>query len=315
MKKLVKTFAALCFGVMLLSCDSNTDPIEMPKSAYELASADSDLSSLKAAIDKAGLATTLNGAGNFTVFAPSNAAFSQFLTANGFASLNDVPNALLKEVLLNHVLATKVMATQITTGYVSTLAKGGASATRNLSMYLNISNGVKINGISTVTAADIMASNGVVHKVDKVIGLPTIVTHAAANPEFSSLVAALTRPDMPNFVSILSGTASSPFTVFAPTNAAFGSLLSELGLANLAAVPQATLENVLKYHVVAGANVASTDLTNNMVVTTFQGGTFTITTTGGAKIKDANNRTSNIILTDVQCSNGIIHAVDKVLLP
>lgn len=315
MKKLVKTFAALCFGVMLLSCDSNTDPIEMPKSAYELASADSDLSSLKAAIDKAGLATTLNGAGNFTVFAPSNAAFSQFLTANGFSSLNDVPNALLKEVLLNHVLATKVMAAQITTGYVSTLAKGGASATRNLSMYLNISNGVKINGISTVTAADIMASNGVVHKVDKVIGLPTIVTHAAANPEFSSLVAALTRPDMPNFVSILSGTTISPFTVFAPTNAAFGSLLSELGLANLAAVPQETLENVLKYHVVAGANVASTDLTNNMVVTTFQGGTFTITTTGGAKIKDANNRTSNIILTDVQCSNGIIHAVDKVLLP
>lgn len=315
MKKLVKTFAALCLGVMLLSCDSSTDPIEMPKSAYDLASADSDLSSLKAAIDKAGLATTLNGAGNFTVFAPSNAAFSQFLTANGFASLNDVPNALLKEVLLNHVLATKVMAAQITTGYVSTLAKGGASTTRNLSMYLNISNGVKINGTSTVTAADIMASNGVVHKVDKVIGLPTIVTHAAANPEFSSLVAALTRPDMPNFVSILSGTASSPFTVFAPTNAAFGSLLSELGLANLAAVPQATLENVLKYHVVAGANVASTDLTNNMVVTTFQGGTFTITTTGGAKIKDANNRTSNIILTDVQCSNGIIHAVDKVLLP
>lgn len=315
MKKLVKTFAALCLGVMLLSCDSSTDPIEMPKSAYDLASADSDLSSLKAAIDKTGLATTLNGAGNFTVFAPSNAAFSQFLTANGFASLNDVPNALLKEVLLNHVLATKVMAAQINTGYVSTLAKGGASTTRNLSMYLNISNGVKINGTSTVTAADIMASNGVVHKVDKVIGLPTIVTHAAANPEFSSLVAALTRPDMPNFVSILSGTASSPFTVFAPTNAAFGSLLSELGLANLAAVPQATLENVLKYHVVAGANVASTDLTNNMVVTTFQGGTFTITTTGGAKIKDANNRTSNIILTDVQCSNGIIHAVDKVLLP
>lgn len=315
MKKLVKTFAALCLGVMLLSCDSSTDPIEMPKSAYDLASADSDLSSLKAAIDKTGLATTLNGAGNFTVFAPSNAAFSQFLTANGFASLNDVPNSLLKEVLLNHVLATKVMAAQITTGYVSTLAKGGASTTRNLSMYLNISNGVKINGASTVTAADIMASNGVVHKVDKVIGLPTIVTHAAANPEFSSLVAALTRPDMPNFVSILSGTASSPFTVFAPTNAAFGSLLSELGLANLAAVPQATLENVLKYHVVAGANVASTDLTNNMVVTTFQGGTFTITTTGGAKIKDANNRTSNIILTDVQCSNGIIHAVDKVLLP
>jgi uncharacterized surface protein with fasciclin (FAS1) repeats len=120
---------------------------------------------------------------------------------------------------------------------------------------------------------------------------------------------------MPNFVGILGGTASSPFTVFAPTNAAFTSLLTETGLANLGAVPQSLLENALKYHVVAGANVASTALTNNMMVTTFQGGKFNITTTGGAKITDANNRVSNIILTDVQCSNGIIHAIDKVLLP
>ena len=71
----------------------------------------------------------------------------------------------------------------------------------------------------------------------------------------------------------------------------------------------------MKYHVVAGANVASTDLTNNMNVTTFQGGKFTITTTGGAKITDAKNRVSNIVATDVQCSNGIIHVIDKVILP
>ena len=213
------------------------------------------------------------------------------------------------------MLGTKVTSNQIVTGYVSTLAKGGASTTRNLSMYISKVSGVKINGVSNVTTADVMATNGVVHKVDAVIGLPTIVTHALANPEFSSLVAALTRSDMPNFVGILSGTASSPFTVFAPTNAAFSSLLTEISLPNLGAIPTATLENALKYHVVAGANVASTDLTNNMIVTTFQTGTFVITTTGGAKIKDANNRTSNIIATDVQCSNGIVHVIDKVLLP
>ncbi|MGZ5264990.1 MAG: fasciclin domain-containing protein, partial [Kaistella sp.] len=196
-----------------------------------------------------------------------------------------------------------------------TLAKGSASSTRNLSMYINTDSGVKINGISTVTKTDINATNGVIHKVDKVIGLPTVVTHAIANPNFTSLVAALTRSDMPNFAGILSGTASSPFTVFAPTNAAFTSLLTELSLANLAAVPTATLENVLKYHVVAGANVASTDITNNMNVTTFQGGAFKITTTGGVKITDANNRVSNVVATDVQCSNGIIHVIDKVLIP
>lgn len=318
MKNLFKSMVVLfCVGLVTLSCNDNNDDamVELPKSIYELAAGNNDLSSLKAAIDKAGLATTLSGSGNFTVFAPSNAAFAQFLTANGFASLNDVPNAVLKEVLLNHVLATKVMAADVKTGYVSTLAKGAASSSRNLSMYINKSSGVKINGTVTVTATNIMATNGVVHLVDKVIGLPTIVTHAAANPEFSTLVAALTRPDQPNFVSILGGTASSPFTVVAPTNAAFTSLLGELGLANLAAIPQATLENVLKYHVVAGANVASTDLTNNMMVTTFQGGKWTVTTTGGAKITDAKNRTANIIAVDVQCSNGIIHALDKVLLP
>ncbi|HPZ26037.1 MAG TPA: fasciclin domain-containing protein, partial [Kaistella sp.] len=291
------------------------DDTQTPKSIYELASKDSDLSNLKAAIDKAGLAATLSESGSFTVFAPSNAAFSQFLADNGFASLNDVPNAALKEILLNHVLASKVMAAQVTTGYVSTLAKGNASSAKNLSMYIDTTSGVKINGISSVTKTDINASNGVIHKVDKVIGLPTVVTHALANPNFSSLVSALTRSDMPNFAGILSGTASSPFTVFAPTNSAFTSLLTELSLPNLAAVPKSTLENVLKYHVVAGSNVLSTDITNNMNVTTFQGGTFKITTTGGVKITDANNRVSNVIATDVQCSNGVIHAIDKVLLP
>lgn len=316
MKHLFRIFMLLfAVSVISVSCKDDDPVVEQPSSIYAIASADADLSNLKAALDRAGLSATLDGTGDFTVFAPSNAAFGAFLTTNGFANLNAVPIPLLKEVLLNHVLASKVMAAQVTTGYVSTLAKGSASSTRNLSMFINTASGVKINGVSNVTATDISASNGVVHKVDAVIGLPTIVTHAVANPNFSILVSALTRPDQPNFVSILGGTASSPFTVFAPTNTAFTSLLAELGLANLAAVPQATLENALKYHVVAGANVASTDITNNMNVITFQGGTFKITTTGGVKITDANNRISNVIATDVQCSNGIIHAIDKVLLP
>lgn len=286
----------------------------MPETIYELAAADADLSSLKAAIDRAGLSEVLNGDGTFTVFAPSNAGFASFLQANGFGNLNDVPVDVLRKVLLNHVLGAEVPSSSVSTGYVSTLAMS-AAANRNLSMYINTQSGVKINGVSNVTAVDIEATNGVIHKVDAVIGLPTIVTHAVANPNFSNLVAALTRDDMPDFVSILSGTANSPFTVFAPDNAAFGSLLTELGLGGLGDIPQATLENVLKYHVVAGANVASTDITNNMVVTTFQGGTFTITTNGGVKITDANGRMSNVVATDVQCDNGIIHVIDKVILP
>ncbi len=303
--------AMLC----IISCDDNDDNMMTEKTTYELVSSDSNLSSLKAAIDKAGLSATLNQSGTFTLFAPTNAAFATFLQANGYASLNDVPTAALKTLLMNHVLNSEVKAAAISTGYVSTLAMGSASSTRPISMFINTNGGVKINGVSNVVATDIDANNGVIHKVDAVIGLPTIVTHATANPQFTSLVSALTRSDMPNFVGILSGTANSPFTVFAPTNTAFSSLLTEIGAANLAAIPKTTLENTLKYHVVTGANVGSNNLTNNMIVPTFQGGSFKITTTGGAKITDNNNRVSNIIVTDVQCSNGIIHAIDKVLLP
>lgn len=316
MKNLLKLFAVvLIFGFVMISCEESRDEMSNSGSIYELASRDADLSNLKAAIDKAGLATTLQSSGTFTVFAPSNAAFATFLKDNGFANLEAVPVVTLREILLNHVLSSKVMAADVTTGYVSTLAKGSASSTRNISMYINTSSGVRINGISTVTATDISADNGVIHKVDKVIGLPTVVTHALANPNFSSLVSALTRSDMPDFAGILSGTSNAPFTVFAPNNAAFGSLLTELSLPNLAAIPKSTLENTLKYHVIASANVASNNLTNNMSIATFQGGSFTINTTGGAKITDAKGRISNIISTDVQCSNGIIHAIDKVILP
>ncbi|SDL83958.1 fasciclin domain-containing protein [Chryseobacterium taihuense] len=315
MKNFMKTFlVAGISAIALASCSDDSTTMPAPENIYEFLAADADLSNLKAAVDRAGLSATLSQSGSYTVFAPSNAAFNTFLQANGFSNLNAVPVDALKEILLNHVLSTEVKAANVTTGYVSTLAKGAASSTRNLSMFINTNGGVKINGISNVTATDIDANNGVIHKVDAVIGLPTIVTHATANPNFSTLVTALTRNDMPNFVGILSGTANSPFTVFAPTNAAFTSLLTELNAPNLAAINTPTLENTLKYHVVTGANVGSNNLTNNMNVNTFQGGSFTITTTGGAKITDARGRVSNIIATDVQCSNGIIHAIDKVLL-
>lgn len=123
-------------------------------------------------------------------------------------------------------------------------------------------NGGKTNGGGTVTTADIEASNGVIHVVDGVIGLPTIVNHAIANENFTTLVASLTYNPASGFAGILSGTASSPFTVFAPTNTAFSSFLTETGFSGLTAIPANVLETTLKYHVVAGANVQSSSLTN-----------------------------------------------------
>jgi uncharacterized surface protein with fasciclin (FAS1) repeats len=302
------------FAFAATSCDNDDDnPAPVDNTITGKAIATANLSILVQALVKADLATTLQGTGPYTVFAPTNDAFTAFLATTTYATINDVPKDVLTQILLNHVVTGAVKSTDLSTGYIKTLAKGSASATNTLSMFVNTSSGVKLNGDAKVTTADIMASNGVVHIVDKVIGLPTIVTHATANPNFTSLVGALTGAGQPNFVSILSGTG--PFTVFAPTNAAFTSLNTELAPGGIAVVSAANLTKVLQYHVVNG-NILAATLTEGQVVPTLQTPqTFTIQLTGGAKIKDANNRISNIIATDVQCSNGVIHVLDKVLLP
>jgi uncharacterized surface protein with fasciclin (FAS1) repeats len=313
MKKLLfSLLVAFCATSLFISC-KDEEETPKPKNIVELAQGDANLSTLVAALTRADLVTTLNGAGPFTVFAPTNAAFNEALKALGFAKLEDVPVPTLKSILLYHVVSGDVRAAQVTTGYVNSLSPFGTS-TNNMSLFLEKGTGVKINKDVTVTTADVVASNGVVHVVDKVIVPPTVVNTALNNPNFSSLVAALTRADLGvNYVQILSGTG--PFTVFAPTNDAFKALLEELKLPNLAAIPVATLNAVLQYHVVKDANVRSAQLSNGQQVTTFGGSKFTVNTTGGAKITDAKGRVSNIISVDVQSANGVVHAIDKVILP
>ncbi len=304
----IKFLSAIAIFTMLFSSCSDDDvQIVTPDTTITgLAVSTPDLSILVQALTRANLATTLQGSGPFTVFAPTNAAFTSFLAANGFSNLEAVPVPLLREILLNHVVSGAVQSTALVdNSYIKTLGKGSASTTNTLSMYVKKTTQVTLNGVSTVTTANIIASNGVIHIVNGVIGLPTVVTHATANPNFSTLASLLTAQSL---IPTLNGTASSPFTVFAPVNTAFdpATLTLYSGLTSV----QKT--DVLKYHVVTGVNVLSTGIPTGPI-TTFLGQTFTIT---GTAINDAGSTVDkNIILTDVQCSNGIVHAIDKVLLP
>jgi len=306
------TILALALGTTFSSCNSDDDD-NMQSNIVELAVATPDLSSLVAAVQRAGLVDALSDASaNLTVFAPTNAAFATFLADNNFNSVDDIPVPVLQQVLLNHVLGTEVKAANVSTGYFNTLATYNGTSS-NIDMFIN-TDGLKINGYSNIGATDIDASNGVVHLVDAVIGIPKVPTFAVANPDFSILVQALTRSDLnTNYATFLEG--NGPFTVFAPTNAAFVAALGELMLPDLASIPAATLEAVLTYHVVSGANVLAGTLTEGQVVTTAQTGTFTVSLSGGAKITDGAGRVTNIIATDIQGSNGVVHAVDRVLLP
>ena len=319
MKNLIKIIPILLISLTTLqSCNNNDDEnVEDVSTVVNLAVDSADLTSLVAALDRANLVSALNGEGPFTVLAPTNDAFAAFLSANNFNSLEDVPVDILTKVLLNHVISGSLISTDLSTGYANTLATSAASQTP-LSIYVDTSNGVRFNGVSSVSAADILAVNGVIHKVDAVIGLPNIVTFATADPNFSTLVSALTRSDLTtDFVGVLStdaATAPAPFTVFAPINDAFNRLLIELNLASLSEIDEPTLDVVLKYHVVGGANVLDSNLTDNLTVSTLSGD-ITADISGGARLTDSSGRVSDIIATNVQANNGVIHAINNVILP
>lgn len=285
----------------------------------DIAVGNPNFSILVDAVVRAGLANTLSGPGPFTVFAPTNDAFDAFLLANGFSDIDEVPVSLLTTVLTTHVLSGEFFAANINTGYFNTLATSPAPYRRPTDIFIQKASGVVINGSVNVIAADVDASNGVIHVIDKVIAPSDILTLALSNPNFSILVQALTRPDLStDFVAVLSG--DGPFTVVAPTNAAFQALLNSNPAWNsLNDIPAATLEAVLKYHVAAGVNYTADFLYRRPTVNTLlSGSTYTTALSFGGglslRVLAASNQ-ANVIATDVQGQNGVIHAIDAVILP
>lgn len=316
--KLPKNVVMLFIIAGLVSCNNNDDAgdVIMPGNTIaDFVKNDDNYSTLQAALEITGLTETLDGSANFTFFAPDNASFNAFLSENGFESLDEVPVETLKQILMYHVQEGKIMSSDLTTGYIPSMATGSASE-EPLSMYINADDGVMINGVAEVTSADIEVDNGIIHAVDKVIGLPDVTTFALADPNFSILVSALTREDSYTFVSTLQSTEDpAPFTIFAPTDQAFADFLDEMDFESLDDIPSDVLASTLSYHVVTGANVRSSDLTDGMMVTTLEGGQFTVNLGDTVTISDENDRTSTVIATDVQATNGVIHVLDTVLLP
>ena len=304
----------LSFG-LLTSCSDDDDPVvEKPKTIVDVAVADSNLSILVSALQKTDLVSALQSEGSFTVFAPTNAGFQALLDSNdSWSSLDDIPVETLKSVLLFHVISGEVKAADLSNTYVNTLSTGPND--EMLSLQVEVDGAVEFNGDSKPIATDIMASNGVIHTIDKVMLPANVVTLALNNSGFTSLVAALTDDrHTTDFVSLLS--QEGPYTIFAPTNEAFQALLDSNDSWNsLADIPIGTIEAVLKYHVFAGGNVQSDELSDNQEITMFDGNMVTVDLSSGAKLDTSSGQSVVISLTDVQGTNGVIHVVDSVLLP
>ncbi|RNC86830.1 MAG: fasciclin domain-containing protein [Winogradskyella sp.] len=336
MKIISKNLKFLAVFIMVLgltACDSDDDNTPTVQTVVDVAVANG-FTSLASALERADLVLTLRGDGPFTVFAPDNAAFQALLDSNpAWNSIDDIEISLLTNVLLNHVIiGTEVQSSAITSAGIYANVGATGPGNNNLSIYARENAGtVEINGGDAttagadVTSANVGADNGIIHVINKVLLPPTVVDMALANPEFGSLVASLTTAGQPDFVSILStanGTAPAPFTVFAPTNAAFQALLDSNMMWNSPAdIDSALLTAVLQHHVLAGNNVQSGDLNQNgdTVPETLQGQNITITLPGTngniADITDGAGNSAGIIAVDVQTANGVIHVINAVLLP
>lgn len=305
------TAQVLVAALMLISisaCDDDDDsPAAADKTIVQTAQGNSNLSTLVAALTKyPDLVSTLSGSGRYTVFAPTNTAFTNLLAAIGQQSIDDVPESVLKEVLQYHVITSgAVRSTQLTNGPVETA--NGEDIT------VSTTGGVKLNGTVNVTTADVEASNGIVHVVDAVLVPPsivpvvgTIVAPAYFNKNFTTLIAAVMAADESILTTLLSnGPSNQKLTLFAPTNDAFTA-------AGITTLPdEATLNAVLAYHVIDG-EVRAADLPEGSAAIPTLGGTFYLSNNANGVFI---NGTSEVTNTDIVGSNGVVHVIDRTLIP
>lgn len=325
MKNLIKKMSLACIALTMLSCSDDDNNTPQQQTIAEIAAETADFSTLVTALNRTGLTATLDGTGQFTVFAPTNAAFQTFFSSLGSGvTVDNVDVNVLKNILLNHVIASEITSADIPAAtYVPTLSPINTSANApTISMFVQksgatvtINGGVDSKG-AVVTTADVDASNGVIHVVNRVIQIPTLVDHVIDNPEFDTLQTVVTSNEQSAILTALSGlTASNPATLFAPNNAAFTTALGTGGFANGATAAQVT--KVLQYHV-TGGNVRSTQLSNNQVVPTITNPVQNVTVilgTGTVDIRDTANNLSRVFQANIQASNGVIHGVNRVLQP
>ncbi|MCD9016675.1 fasciclin domain-containing protein [Parachryseolinea silvisoli] len=310
MRKAAMALTLVASLVFISGCSDDDDdsPSTDEKTIVAIAQGNSNLSSLVTALTKyPDLVSTLSGNGNYTVFAPTNTAFTNLLTAIGQQSLDDIPEDVLKNVLQYHVVTSGAVRS-------SELKDGNVEAANGEDIAVTVTGGVKLNGATKVTTADVTASNGIVHVVDAVLVPPsvrpivgTIVAPAYFNKNFTTLIAAVKAADASIMTTLLgNGPSNKKLTLFAPTNAAF----TAAGITTLPG--KETLSAVLAYHVIDD-EVRAAELPSGSATIPTLGGDFYLSNNGSAGVFI--NGTTKVTTTDILGSNGVVHVIDRTLMP
>lgn len=277
--------------------DGPTTP-DGPGNIVEVAQSNDDFSELVSAVTEAGLASTLEGDGPFTVFAPTNAAFEAL--PDGL--LSSLSNEQLTEILSYHVVAGAAVASGDLEAEQSVEAVAGGD------LFVTTADGdVMVNDNASVVTADIEASNGVIHAIDQVVLPDAYLDLAGIVIKRYDLQTVEDAVVQAGIASTLQG--DGPFTVFAPNNASFEGL-------DLSGLSQEELQNILTYHVLP-SKVLSGDLSSSQTVTMASGTELTIEVSGDGAVSltDQQGNVYQVIEADLEGTNGVVHIIDGVLMP
>ncbi|MDH3498909.1 MAG: fasciclin domain-containing protein [Acidimicrobiia bacterium] len=302
MLTILLAFAVIASAVLVWVPSASAGEDKGPGTIVDIAIASDDFNSMVEAVVAADLVDALSAKGPFTVFAPTDEAFAALLDTLGLDSASEIDVDVLTQVLLYHVVEGKLLAADVLAADTLTTLQGSA-------IVVDAEN-VKVNDAGII-ATDIVASNGVIHVIDAVLLPPaddsesedpgSIVDIAAANPDFSTLVELVVAAGLADTLA-----SDGPFTVFAPTNEAFENLPRRVRQA-IADDPQ-VLVNILLYHVAAG-ELQAEDVLSVRNLETLEGSSLKVR----PKVLKINR--SNIIATDIIANNGVIHVIDRVLVP
>ncbi len=268
-----------------------------PKDIVDIAVEDGRFTTLAAALQAAGLVDTLKGEGPFTVFAPTDEAFAKLPEGTVEALLADIP--ALTEILLYHVAEGRQFSADV-------VKLDKIPTVQGKSAMISVMDGVAKIDDAQIVITDILAANGVIHVIDSVILPPKdIVETAVADGRFTTLVAAVQAAGLVDTLK-----SDGPFTVFAPTDDAFAKLPEGTVEELLKPENLESLQNILLYHVVPGSVKAEQVVTLENAETALGPKVSIMVEEGKVFINEA-----EVVITDIQTYNGVIHVIDSVILP
>ena len=302
---LALTFIAT--STIFIACLSSPDDPEYPP-LLEVLRAETSISTFVKALERSDFLGNRLEDVDYTILAPDNDAFSAYLTASGFGSVDSIPLPLLNHLINYHYQFGYAPAENITSNYYASPSAAGFGGTRLVLFVESLATGLFFNGDAEVVQSNIKADKSIIHIIDKVLTLPNAMDIIIQNKEFSRARQAMEKTDLDALLK-----NPNPYTVLVPTNTAFNLYVSlNNGYNSFDDIPKDTLTRLMRFHLIAG-NIKLDSLSTRSFPTQLAGSSlaFTPQITGSLRVGNQ----ADILLGDIQGTNGIVHAIDRVLVP